>query len=54
MVRALTGRAIAPEDGHVESRGVLMADGTGAALNVRVYAEPTLRGWCGGSISGRT
>jgi hypothetical protein len=42
MARALTGRAIAPEDGHVESRGVLMADGTGAALNVRVYAEPTL------------
>jgi hypothetical protein len=42
MARALTGRAIAPEAGQVESRGVLMADGTGAALNVRVYTEPTL------------
>jgi len=39
---ALTGRAIMPEDGQNETRGVLMADGTGAAMNVRAYSDPDL------------
>lgn len=39
---ALTGRAIAPEDGRRETRGVLMADGTGAATEVRAFADPDL------------
>jgi hypothetical protein len=42
MARALTGRAIEPDPGQVETRGVLMADGTGAPVNVRVYADPDL------------
>jgi hypothetical protein len=42
MARALTGRAIEPEAGQVETRGVLMADGTGAPVNVRVFADPDL------------
>jgi len=36
---ALTGRPIAPENGQVETRGALMADGTGYPINVRVYAD---------------
>jgi hypothetical protein len=39
---ALTGRAIAAESGHVETRGTLIADGTGAAVNVRVFNDPDL------------
>ena len=39
---ALTGRAIAAELGHVETRGTLIADGTGAAVNVRVFNDPDL------------
>lgn len=39
---ALTGRAIQPEDGQRETRGVLMADGSGAAMNVRAFADPDL------------
>lgn len=42
MALALTGQAIDAEQGRVETRGVLMADGTGAALNVRAYADPDL------------
>lgn len=42
MARALTGESIQPEPGHVETRGVLMSDGTGRPLNVRVYADQTL------------
>jgi hypothetical protein len=42
MARALTGLPIAAEAGQVETRGVLMADGTGAPINVRVYADATL------------
>jgi len=36
---ALTGRAIQHEAGQVETRGALMADGSGAAINVRAYAD---------------
>ncbi len=39
---ALTGRAIPLENGQVETRGVLMADGSGAGLGVRTYADPDL------------
>jgi hypothetical protein len=39
---ALTGRPIPAETGHLETRGVLMADGTGVAMKVRVYADPDL------------
>jgi hypothetical protein len=39
---ALTGRPIPLESGQVETRGVLMADGTGAGINVRAYADPDL------------
>ena len=39
---ALTGRAIPEEAGHVETRGALMANGEGAALQVRAYADPDL------------
>jgi hypothetical protein len=42
MARALTGLPITPEAGQMETRGVLMADGTGTPINVRVYADPTL------------
>ena len=42
LARAVTGRPIAAESGQVETRGALMADGTGAAINVRVYADPDL------------
>ncbi|MBV8591561.1 MAG: hypothetical protein JO212_16145 [Acetobacteraceae bacterium] len=39
---ALTGRPIPAETGHLETRGVLMADGTGVAMKVRVYSDPDL------------
>ena len=39
---ALTGRPVPLEQPHVESRGALMADGTGAALDVRCYRDPDL------------
>jgi len=39
---ALTGRAIPEEAGQVETRGALMEDGTGAAMNVRAYSDPDL------------
>jgi hypothetical protein len=42
MARALTGLPIAAEAGQVETRGALMADGSGAPVNVRAYADPTL------------
>jgi len=43
MALALTGRPIQPEDGQRETRGgALMADGTGAAVTVRAYADPDL------------
>lgn len=40
MAMALTGRPIAPQQPHQASRGVLLADGTGLAMQVRVYADP--------------
>lgn len=42
MALALTGRPIAVEGGQVETRGALMEDGTGAAMNVRTYADPDM------------
>lgn len=42
LARAVTGRPIAAEAGHTETRGALMEDGTGAAIDVRVYADPDL------------
>ena len=42
QARALTGKAIQPETPHKTSRGALMADGTGVAINVRAYADPDL------------
>jgi len=39
---ALTGRPIAPEAGQVETRGALMEDGSGSAINVRTYADPDM------------
>jgi hypothetical protein len=42
MARALTGLPVAAEAGQMETRGVLMTDGTGTPINVRVYADPTL------------
>ncbi len=36
---ALTGRPIALEPGRMETRGALMVDGTGQAINVRCYAD---------------
>ena len=42
MARALTGRPIAPEAGQMETRGALLADGTGAPITVRTYADATL------------
>ena len=41
-VLALTGRPIPVESGRMETRGALMADGSGAAVNVRTYADPDL------------
>ena len=42
QARALTGRPIAPETPHQTTRGVLMADGKGMAINVRAYHDPDL------------
>ena len=42
MALALTGRAVAIEAGQVETRGALMEDGSGAAMNVRAYVDPDL------------
>ncbi len=42
MALALTGRAVPLEDGRQETRGVLMADGTGAGINVRAYEDEDL------------
>lgn len=39
---ALTGLPIPDEVGHDETRGALMIDGSGAALNVRAFKDPTL------------
>jgi len=39
---ALTGRAIPAELPHQETRGALMADGSGASINVRAYADADL------------
>jgi len=39
MALALTGRAVAAEAGQVETRGALMEDGNGAAMNVRAYVD---------------
>ncbi len=39
---ALTGRAIPEESGQVETRGALMDDGSGSAMNVRAYRDPDL------------
>ena len=39
---ALTGRPIPAESGRMETRGALMADGTGAAIKVRTYADTDL------------
>ena len=42
LAMALTGRPIQPQDPHLETRGQLMADGTGTPMQVRVYADPDL------------
>ncbi|MDQ2803109.1 MAG: hypothetical protein M3Y41_10640, partial [Pseudomonadota bacterium] len=42
LALALTGRPIAAEESRVETRGVLMADGTGAAIGVRAYENADL------------
>ena len=42
MALALTGRPVAVEAGQIETRGALMADGTGAAMNVRAYTDPDM------------
>ena len=42
MALALTGRAVAVEAGQVETRGALMEDGNGAAMNVRAYVDADL------------
>jgi hypothetical protein len=42
LVLALTGRPIPAESGQIETRGVLMSDGTGQGMCVRVYADPDL------------
>ncbi len=39
---ALTGRPIPYESGRMETRGALMVDGTGQAINVRCYADADL------------
>ena len=39
---ALTGRPIPVEAPHQETRGALMADKSGLAINVRAYADPDL------------
>ena len=39
---ALTGRPIMLEGGRLETRGARLADGTGAAVNVRAYDDPDL------------
>jgi hypothetical protein len=39
---ALTGRPIPETQAQQETRGALMADGTGAAISVRAYADPDL------------
>ena len=39
---ALTGRPIPHESGRMETRGALMVDGTGQAINVRCYADPDM------------
>ena len=40
MARALTGRPNARKADHVETQGAVMADGTGAPINVRVFGDP--------------
>ncbi len=42
LALCLTGRPIPVEAGHIETRGALMANGEGAAVQVRVYADPDL------------
>lgn len=42
MALALTGRPVVAEGGQVETRGALMEDGTGAAMNVRTYSDPDM------------
>ena len=42
LALALTGRPISPEEPHLETRGQLMADGTGMAVECRVYADPDM------------
>lgn len=39
---ALTGKSLPVELPRQETRGALMADGTGASINVRAYADPDL------------
>lgn len=39
---ALTGRVLTAQQPRRESRGVLMTDGTGRAMNCRTYADPDL------------
>ena len=39
---ALTGRPIPAESGQIETRGALMTDGTGLALDARTYSDPDL------------
>jgi hypothetical protein len=42
LALALTGRPIPPEASRLETRGALMADGSGASVSVRAYADPDL------------
>ena len=42
MAMALTGRPIPAEQPHSETRGQRMTDGSGAAMQVRAYADPDL------------
>lgn len=42
MAMALTGVPVPAQKAYVETRGALMADGTGMAVNTRAYADPVL------------
>jgi hypothetical protein len=42
MAMALTGLPVPVEEPHKESRGLVMANGSSASIEVRAYADPTL------------
>ena len=44
LAAALTGEPVEAAESHREARGVRMADGTGATLEVRAYANPAAEG----------